>query len=138
MICLSIPGLPVGKGRPRITRNKIAYTPKQTRTQEAFIKALFVQKYPGHVILDGPLEMTVLAFFPIPKSASKSAKNSMILGGTFPTRKPDADNLLKVFMDALSGLAYRDDAQIVSVMLDKRYSENPHAEVKITAPGEEE
>jgi Holliday junction resolvase RusA-like endonuclease len=121
-----------------MTRRGIAFTPAKTRNQEAFIKSLFVQKYPHHVPLEGPLELTVLAFFPIPKSAKKMDRQAMEWGTIFPTKRPDVDNLLKIFMDAGNGLIYRDDSQIVGVMVDKRYSTNAHTEVKLTRPGEGE
>ncbi len=137
-IKLTVPGPPVAKGRPRMTRGGIACTPNPTRIAEAYIRSLFVAKYPHHVALDGPLEMTVLAFFAIPKSASRALRAQMILGGVYPTKRPDGDNILKLCEDALNGVAYKDDSQLVSVSIDKRYSENPHVEIKITAPGEEE
>lgn len=39
-----------------------------------------------------PLEINILALFPIPKYASKKTKELMINGYIFPTKKPDGDN----------------------------------------------
>ena len=39
------------------------------------------------------------------------------------TKKPDADNLAKAILDALNGVAYPDDAQIVKLTVRKRYGE---------------
>jgi Holliday junction resolvase RusA-like endonuclease len=135
---LIIPGDPVGKGRPRFTQGGIAFTPKRTRNHEAYIKALFVQKYPRHEPLAGPLEMEIIVAFPIPKSASKKRRQDMLWQREMPTRRPDVDNLCKAFMDALgAGVAYRDDAQIVSLAVIKQYSNTPQTEVKIRNVGEE-
>jgi len=41
MIELIIPGKPMGKQRPRVMRNGITYTPKETVNYETLIKQLF-------------------------------------------------------------------------------------------------
>ena len=40
---------------------------------------------------------------------------------TYPTVAPDADKLLRACCDALTGVAYVDDAQIVRIMVEKVY-----------------
>ena len=67
-----------------------------------------------------PLEISILALFPIPKYVSRKTKELMLNGRLFPTKKPDADNIIKVILDALNGLAYRDDTQICSVYFDSQ------------------
>ena len=62
-----------------------------------------------------PLEISIFALFPIPKYVSRKTKELMLNGRLFPTKKPDADNIIKVILDALNGVAYRDDVQICSV-----------------------
>ena len=57
-----------------------------------------------------PLEISILALFPIPKYVSRKTKELMLNGRLFPTKKPDADNIIKVILDALNGLAYIYDA----------------------------
>ena len=48
-----------------------------------------------------------------------------------PTKKPDADNVVKIICDSLNKIAYYDDAQIVDVYFHKYYSENPRTLVVI-------
>jgi Holliday junction resolvase RusA-like endonuclease len=55
----------------------------------------------------------------------------MLLGYVRPVVKPDADNLLKTIADALNGVCYSDDSQIVEVTLNKWYAEEPKAEILI-------
>ena len=47
----------------------------------------------------------------------------MLEGCELPLKKPDADNILKVVADALNGIAYQDDKQIVLAEARKAYSE---------------
>ena len=47
-------------------------------------------------------------------------------------RKHDVDNYNKLILDALSGLVYEDDKQIIELTVRKGYDKkNPRAEVKI-------
>lgn len=39
----------------------------------------------------------------------------------FPTVRPDGDKLARGLLDALSGIAYFDDSQVVSLSVEKRY-----------------
>ena len=55
----------------------------------------------------------------------------MLLGELLPTVKSDLDNCLKSIMDALNGVAYEDDKQVVMATINKWYSEEPKAEIII-------
>ena len=46
-----------------------------------------------------------------------------------PVKKPDVDNILKIVMDGLNGIAYPDDKQITDAHVKKRYSSEPRVEV---------
>ena len=55
----------------------------------------------------------------------------MLDGIIRPTKKPDADNVLKVVADSLNHIAYKDDSQIVDAYVRKFYCEKPRIEVTI-------
>ena len=55
-----------------------------------------------------------------------------------PTKKPDADNVIKIITDALNGIAYDDDRQIVALMFEKFYAEIPHVDVYLGVIRQEE
>lgn len=128
-IKLTIPGKPIGKARPRVTRHG-TYTPEKTKIYEKRVQDLFAaSRQPP--ITDGtlPLSATVYAHFEPPKSCSKRKRNE--LDGTPYTKKPDADNIAKAILDALNGVAYPDDAQIAWLAVEKVYDTNNYAEVVI-------
>ena len=81
------------------------------------------------------LDLRVIAYFGIPKSASQKRRTEMLAGSIRPTKRPDADNILKVVADSLNGLAYHDDAQLVDAQIRKFYSANPRIEVTIQETG---
>lgn len=129
-----VPGEPVGKGRPRFTRQGRAYTPAKTAKYENLVSLAFSQKYPDHVPLEGPIEMKMIAYFSIPKSWSKKKVEQARLNRIWPTKKPDTDNIAKV-KDALNGIAFHDDSQVVRETIVKMYAESPKLVVYIKEIG---
>ena len=134
MIKLTIPGEPCAKQRPRTTKQGHTYTPQKTVNYETLVRELYIlQNFRQQ--LEGELVMTVRAYFTIPKSASKKKAADMVGGRIRPTKRPDWDNVGKIISDALNGLAYRDDSQIVRATVEKYYSDEPRVEVEIQEIG---
>lgn len=133
-LIFEVPGEPVGKGRPRFTRQGRAYTPAKTAKYENLVSLAFLQKYPDHVPLEGPLEMVMIAYFSIPKSWSKKKAEQARSNKLFPTKKPDTDNIAKV-KDALNGIAFKDDSQVVMETIFKMYAETPRLVIQIKEMG---
>ncbi len=130
MIKLTIPGEPCAKQRPRMTKAGHTYTPEKTVNYETLVRELYIlQNFRQQ--LEGALKMTVRAYFEIPQSKSKKIKEAMLKGEIRPTTKPDVSNVIKIIEDALNGLAYRDDSQIVRVVGEKYYSDSPRVEVEL-------
>lgn len=135
LLQLTIPGEPMGKARPKVTRFG-TYTPKKTVNYETLIQELFITKYPKSICFPiDPLRMKISAYFTIPKSASKRSKVAMLAGEIRPTKKPDGDNIIKIVSDALNRLAYHDDSQIVEVACKKLYAATPRVEIQIEKVG---
>lgn len=133
-----VPGEPVGKGRPRFVRaTGRTYTPEKTERYENLVKLAFIKEYPDVIPLEGPLAVTMIANFSIPKSWSKKKQALAIAGARRPTKKPDTDNIAKI-KDALNGIAWRDDAQVVEEQILKYYAEVPSLTIIIETLGEEE
>ena len=61
---------------------------------------------------------------------SKKKREAALAGQLRPTTKPDVSNVLKGVEDALKGLWYADDSQIVGYgELGKWYAERPRIEI---------
>lgn len=118
----TVPGEPQGKARPRVTQYG-TYTPKKTVNYEKAIKNAFLSA--GGRRTESPVKVSITAYYKIPKSASKAKTESMECGDILPTKKPDLDNIAKCVCDALNGVAYKDDAQVCSLNVKKRYSREP-------------
>jgi len=130
-ISLTIPGNPVGKQRARVCRTGHAYTPLRTVNYETLIRELFAVAYPNHVPWTGPLLMHVTAFFAIPKSTSQKKRCDMHSDKVWYPHRIDGDNLWKIIADALSGLVYVDDGQVVNGHVLKYYSPRPRVEIEL-------
>ena len=94
-LIFSVPGKPQGKQRARRGRGGHFYTPKETRLFERRV-AWAAKRALGWSMGDyiGPVELAVTCYFS-------------------DRRRRDADNVLKSVSDALNGVCYKDDSQIV-------------------------
>jgi Holliday junction resolvase RusA-like endonuclease len=75
----------------------------------------------------GPLGMTVAFYVARPKGHYRTGKNAHLLRDSapvFPMTKPDSTKLLRAVEDALIGVLYRDDAQIVKQFVTKHYADD--------------
>lgn len=129
-IRFTIQGNPVAKGRPRFARrgNFVAtYTPKNTAQAENEIQ----REALSHISepITEPVELSIVFYMAIPRSTSK--KRSESLKNAPHVKRPDVDNLAKLVLDALNGIAWKDDSQVYSMSVEKRYSDNPRTEVTI-------
>ena len=123
---------PVAKGRPRFTRYGKTYTPKKTTVYEKAVR----DGYAGFKF-KGAIMLSVVFGMPIPKSTTKKMRQMMLDRIVFPAKKPDTDNLLKAVCDALNGVAFDDDSQIVIMRGSKVYAAEPFVTIKIAEVGED-
>ena len=123
MINFFIPGKPTGKGRPRVCRN-VTYTPKETKDYETLVRTCYKQKYSNKEPIPAktPVEVEIYAYFKIHKSMPKKQKELIENNELFPTVKPDGDNISKIILDALNGVAYYDDNQVTDLTIYKQYA----------------
>lgn len=127
-----------GKGRPRFSRKggfMRAYTPPETKAVED--KIATVAKNAMHAagikMFKNAVKMEIEAGYVIPKATSKKLKEQMLDDKIKPTVKPDADNVAKLVADALNGIMYNDDNQIVVLNVEKKYTETkPYLRINVS------
>lgn len=134
-----IPGKPQAKQRPKVTMvggYAKAYTPKQTIEYENHVKGCFIHKFSedsnASKLYELPLKMSVTVYYSIPKTFSKVKQEKALTAEIVPTTRPDIDNIAKSICDALNGIAFKDDSQIVDLNIIKRYSRSTGAVVAIS------
>lgn len=125
---------PKAKGRPRFVRRGSfvsTYTPKTTSDYEKTIREAFIEQCKGQYDKEytGMIKMSIWAFFEPPKSYSKKKKLELL--ETPHLKKPDSDNIAKSILDALNGIAWKDDSQISDIDIHKYYDEEDKIIVEI-------
>lgn len=131
MIEIVLLGAPRGKERPRGTKDGHFYTPEKTRSYEAALKYAAGEVMGARMPIDGPLEVEMKIVFPITQSWPKKRQAAARSGAERPTKKPDADNLLKT-LDALNMVVWLDDAQVVRAVVEKFYGDKPGMWIRVS------
>ena len=127
-----------GKVKPkqsfRYTRFGHKYTPRDVKQYARDIQYSFCAKYPKwlpSMFFEKPLRAEIEVYKQMPKSFNKTKKQRAIAGEIRPLIKPDIDNCTKNIFDALNGIVYPDDKQIVELSIKKFYSETEFVKVNI-------
>jgi Holliday junction resolvase RusA-like endonuclease len=136
-IHLVIPGEPVAQARPRFSSqggHVRAYDPAKSRDYKQYIRLAASQQMGTTPPLEGALALGMCVYRAIPKSFSKRRRDAAERGEIWPTTKPDLDNYVKAAKDALNGIVWADDSQIVSYIepFGKFYSDKPRIEITVT------
>jgi Holliday junction resolvase RusA-like endonuclease len=77
------------------------------------IRAAAMDAFAGRPPLDWPVEITLRADFPVPPSWLQRKRQLALISKIRPGKRPDLDNILKNWLDGLSGASFVDDALIV-------------------------
>ena len=95
---------------------------------------VIVQEKAPEKPLDCPLEVKLSFYFPYRSIDYGTGRNAGILKESAPiyhTVRPDCDNCIKLILDALSGIFWRDDALISKLTAAKLYDQKPRIEIII-------
>lgn len=138
LMAFTVNSKPVGKGRPRFTRDGHAYTPERTRRFEAEVRAAaldyMTRMGAGRIPVDEPISVHVVACFRIPSSWPKRKKESA--SSLIP--RIDVDNILKAVLDGMNGVVFEDDRQIIKAVAEKRYEDEGRVLIFVHTPDEKE
>ena len=134
MIIFTIPGTPVGKGRPKFARRGASvttYTPEKTASYENLVKVKAEEAMVGREVIAGAVAVTILLFITPPASWSNKKMLQALNHEIMPTTKPDIDNVIKGIFDAMNEIVWNDDKQVVDVTIRKRYANTARATVEV-------
>lgn len=84
-------------------------------------------------IMEGPVKVRLMLYFPRLKSHFDSKGNLRNDAPTWKPSTPDTDKLQRAVGDALSGVCYRDDAQVAWWDARRVYSVHPGAAIWVYA-----
>jgi Holliday junction resolvase RusA-like endonuclease len=129
--------VPIAKGRPRaglLGGRPHIYTPTATQKYEAAVRKAAAVAMAGRAPLAGPVRVAITVALPIPEySSDKRARAAAESGASFPAKRGhgDVDNYAKAILDALNGVAFVDDCQIVDLTCAKRWGLHPGLAVTV-------
>ena len=118
LFSVTIPGALRGKGRHRTLKGGRSYPDPKTVWAEDDVRRMVALAWTGAVKMEEPFVVSITAFSLRPKTKPKRF--------FVPTSKPDWDNEGKLVCDALNGIVWRDDAQIVDGRVRKRFCTAKH------------
>ncbi len=110
---------PFSKARPRVTVNGTYMPPKYTADKKTLRELYLATGYRNIDFKGKPVNVEMMFCYPIPKSWSRKMKEEL----DHRRIRADVDNLAGGVFDALNGVAWNDDKDIVSLVCSKRYSE---------------
>ena len=133
VVTFTVDGDPVPKGRPRFARRGQfvqTYTDSKTLEYETRVATLARLAIGSSEPLKGHLSVYLYLRYAVPASYSKKRTEACLNGLEYP-KKVDLDNCYKSITDAMNGIVYADDSQIVEAHILKCYSLEPGANVMI-------
>jgi Holliday junction resolvase RusA-like endonuclease len=116
LVHLIVPGEPCPKARPRLAPKGHTYTPRRTTEHEAKVLAYLKVQYPRLVPVEGALSVSCDFYLST-------------------ARTVDIDNLLKLPLDSMNRVVWKDDSQIVEVYARKHLSGIPRTEISVYVLG---
>lgn len=142
-ISFTIYGEVKGKMRPKATTfggHARVYTPSAQIKNENWIKMEYLkaaEKDNFKGFGDSPIQIEIYHYMKLPTSFSKKKASQALKQELFPTKKPDLDNVTKTVLDALNGIAFDDDKNIVRIEAFKRYATSDYTIVYLSTYPEE-
>lgn len=114
-----------GKARARTYFNRymnkiITYTPADTVSYENWVKDSFINTYPIYTIIENAVKVKIECLF-------YKGKSKLL----YPTKKPDTDNIAKIILDSLNNIAYKDDKQVIELIVEKKWAKYESVKVYI-------
>ena len=133
IVTFTVDGDPVPKGRPRFARRGQfvqTYTDAKTIDYETHVAMKARQAIGASEPLQGALTVFLYLRYGVPTSYSKKRKEACLRGVEYP-KKQDIDNVYKSITDAMQGIVFLNDSQIVEAHIKKVYSEEAGANVMV-------
>lgn len=127
---------PAGSKRAYVIKGRAVVTDANAKSKpwKQQVAGCAIEAMDGQELMTGPLGLTCVFYLARPKGHYGTGKNAEKVKPSaprFPVTKPDATKLLRGVEDALTGIVYRDDAQIIAQSVLKRYGEPERVEVTV-------
>lgn len=130
----------VSKRTGRVVTHDAAGTPGLTWEQGVASAALVARTQAGErMVVNEPIAVRVIFYQPRLRGHYGTGRNANVLklgAPRYPATRPDVDKYLRRILDAMTGVLYADDGQVVTVWAAKRWGDPARAEIIVWTPGE--
>ena len=133
IVTFTVDGDPVPKGRPRFARRGQfvqTYTDAKTIDYETHVAIKARQAIGASEPFKGALSVFLYLRYGVPTSYSKKRKEACLAGLEYP-KKQDIDNVYKSITDAMQGIVFLNDSQIIEAHIKKVYAKTAGANVMV-------
>lgn len=115
-----VDGVPIPQGSMKVIHGRVIHS--QGSALAAWRSSVSLSaKFAGYKPSEKPIAIEIDFYMPRPRTVKR----------VFPTVPPDLDKLIRGVLDALTGIVYLDDSQVVDIRATKAYSPDPGADIKI-------
>ena len=129
---LHMEGKPIPKGRPRLGKRS-TYTPEKTRVYEKTLRNKAIDMLKNSAPYPSAVRVSILVKVKTGDEIKKPMRESAYAGKIRPTKRPDIDNIAKTILDALNGVVFRDDSQVVELFASKAYNDKDEVFITVTS-----
>jgi Holliday junction resolvase RusA-like endonuclease len=127
-----LPGIPCSQARMRyFSRGKFGQVYDPSGKDKIRIRHEIKQQFEDKALFEHP-HVSFLFYMPIPKSLSKKAYEEMSSGLIRQEKKPDVDNMAKLYLDCLDGICFEGDQKVSLGSCIKLYHPSPSTHIIIT------
>ena len=101
---------------------------KESRDWKTRVSREAATAFERSALMEGPLQVSITFFVSRPKGHFRTGKNADSIRDSapkHPTTRPDVLKLARAVEDAITGVIWRDDSQIVDERIRKEYSDKP-------------
>lgn len=135
-VAFSIPGKPVPSRRRTAVNWKAkkiwSRTTPETQNFHALVRGKAQDAMAGRPPFSVPVKLQFKVYWPIPKTTSRIRTQQALNGMRRPAIRPDLENFIKTLADALKGVCYNDDSQIVTLHAEKFYADFPKLDIEVS------
>lgn len=136
MIKFSVNGTPVPQGSGFVTgKHGQVFSPRAVKVNPWRSDIATEAGRVCPVPLPGPVAVLIGFRVKRPKNHYRTGRNAHLLkdgAPGYPDGKPDIDKLARAVLDALTGVVFWDDAQVVTLGVSKGYADIPGADLEIS------
>lgn len=131
---VTIPGRPEAKGSLRVGKHGQVFSanPRLKAWQQRVALAVAAWRK-GKPLITGPV--AIVADFCFDRPPSHFTKSGRLRkGAPLAPGRPDLDKLVRGLLDGLTGVLFKDDAQVCELDVSKRYYETPGVVLYVSEP----